>query len=79
MTSRAYWAHGMEVLMHYAFEHAARDDCDRRAHDGREAHKPCGQLLRQRMMESLWATLKKEIACRQHVRTHHEARAAISQ
>jgi hypothetical protein len=31
------------------------------------------------MKESLWATLKKEIVYRQHVRTHHEARAAISQ
>jgi putative transposase len=31
------------------------------------------------MTESLWATLKKEIAYRQYGRTHYEARAGISQ
>ena len=58
-------------------EHAACDDCNRCAHDGRKSYEPRRQLLRNAMMESLWATLKKELVHDQHFRTHAEARAAI--
>jgi hypothetical protein len=58
-------------------EHAACDDFNRCAHDGRKAHKPCRQLLRQRHNGSLCATLKKELVHDQRFRTDDEVRAAI--
>ncbi len=58
-------------------EHGACDDGNRCAHDGRKAHESCWQRLSNAMMESLWATLKKELVHSQRFRTHDEARTVI--
>jgi putative transposase len=55
--------------------HACRDLLEE--HGMAQSMSRAGNCYDNAMMESLWATLKKELVHDQHFRTHDEARAVI--